>query len=255
MKAIEKNFHAIPLRLIDEKRKEAFLKNKTKASYCCSNSNYKVAQKELKILYNKKCAYCEKTLVDTDKHVEHYRPKSIYYWLAFSWDNLLLACAECNRKKTNIFAINGERAVYNSQSLEELQSSIQILDGQEKPRLINPEQVSQSFLNEHLKFHLFENPNGKEGELSSSEDRLIYTIEICDLNREELRERRLTLLQDLKNAILERKALYKEDKEMLANEVRNLLRDEMRKFADTKREFSAWRKAIITQFSDVYKNS
>ncbi len=52
-----------------------------------------------------KCAYCEK-LIDTigaDKKessfadVEHYRPSSIYWWLAYCYENYLYACEICNR--------------------------------------------------------------------------------------------------------------------------------------------------------------
>lgn len=29
---------------------------------------------------------------------EHYRPKSHYWWLAWTWENLLFACVDCNRE-------------------------------------------------------------------------------------------------------------------------------------------------------------
>ena len=59
-----------------------------------------------------KCCYCEVRIVPPymDGHVEHWRPKGRvrqergqpsfypgYYWLAYAWDNLLLACQACNR--------------------------------------------------------------------------------------------------------------------------------------------------------------
>lgn len=62
-----------------------------------------------------KCAYCECRLNGDFGDVEHYRPKKEYristehksispgyYWLAYDWSNLLLACSICNRthKKT-----------------------------------------------------------------------------------------------------------------------------------------------------------
>lgn len=51
-----------------------------------------------------KCAYCEaplKTVAYGD--VEHYRPKSIYWWLAYNYENYLAACTLCNQafKKDN----------------------------------------------------------------------------------------------------------------------------------------------------------
>jgi uncharacterized protein (TIGR02646 family) len=62
-----------------------------------------------------KCCYCEMKYAPAYLHVEHFRPKSGirqrrnqkddhpgYYWLAYVWENLLLACHQCNsvQKKT-----------------------------------------------------------------------------------------------------------------------------------------------------------
>jgi hypothetical protein len=44
-----------------------------------------------------KCAYCESpTDVVAHGDVEHFRPKSIYWWLAYCLDNHLFACQICN---------------------------------------------------------------------------------------------------------------------------------------------------------------
>ena len=58
-------------------------------------------------MHHGKCCYCESKLPNL--HVEHFRPKAAvrqcraakvefpgYYWLTYSWRNLLLACLECN---------------------------------------------------------------------------------------------------------------------------------------------------------------
>lgn len=44
-----------------------------------------------------KCSYCECRVTKQYNDVEHYRPKSIYYWLGHNWSNLLYACDLCNR--------------------------------------------------------------------------------------------------------------------------------------------------------------
>lgn len=54
---------------------------------------------QLKIDQNDKCAYCETTLKNRQRHVEHYRPKSIYWEKAFDWNNLLGCCSACNSTK------------------------------------------------------------------------------------------------------------------------------------------------------------
>ena len=44
-----------------------------------------------------KCAYCECYLPLQYHDVEHFRPKSHYYWLGHDWKNLLYSCERCNR--------------------------------------------------------------------------------------------------------------------------------------------------------------
>jgi hypothetical protein len=56
-----------------------------------------------------KCAYCESPKeVESEGDVEHFRPKSVYWWLACCYDNYLFACRTCNSKwKGNAFPIDG----------------------------------------------------------------------------------------------------------------------------------------------------
>jgi hypothetical protein len=63
----------------------------------------------LERLCDHKCVYCEAPApASAAWDVEHYRPKGRvherrehpgYYWLAYAWDNLLLACEFCNRRR------------------------------------------------------------------------------------------------------------------------------------------------------------
>lgn len=49
------------------------------------------------------CAYCDRELPSNDRgDVEHFRPKSIHWWLAYTFENYLLSCSVCNSsyKKT-----------------------------------------------------------------------------------------------------------------------------------------------------------
>lgn len=50
---------------------------------------------------NAKCCYCEIKCRHQGNDVEHYRPASLYWWLAWSWENLLFACPNCNRWAKN----------------------------------------------------------------------------------------------------------------------------------------------------------
>lgn len=62
---------------------------------------------QLKKESNGKCAYCEaNTQIVAHGDVEHYRPKSIYWWLAYTYDNYLYSCQICNQSyKSNNFPI------------------------------------------------------------------------------------------------------------------------------------------------------
>lgn len=68
----------------------------------------------------KRCCLCEKKLNDIGAiDVEHYRPKTKYWWLAYEPKNYYLACAECNRQyKRSEFPLFNEdkRVVYETNS-------------------------------------------------------------------------------------------------------------------------------------------
>ena len=143
-----------------------------------------------------KCCYCE-TLIPTpyaDPHVEHWRPKSSsrqaldeksgwpgYYWLAYSWDNLLLSCAFCNRNnKRDLFPLDdpSARARHHGMPVEDEAPAILKPDGDEDPR-------------DHIKFELDEpvglTPLGRK------------TIEVLRLNSK-AHEARLTHLKMVRQA-------------------------------------------------------
>lgn len=59
---------------------------------------WKRAKKQLKAESGGKCAYCEApTAVVAHGDVEHFRPKSVYWWLAYCYDNYLFSCQICNQ--------------------------------------------------------------------------------------------------------------------------------------------------------------
>lgn len=62
-----------------------------------ANSYWKSAKPQLRDEAQGKCAYCEAlTAVVAHGDVEHFRPKSIYWWLAYCYDNYLFSCQICN---------------------------------------------------------------------------------------------------------------------------------------------------------------
>jgi hypothetical protein len=63
-----------------------------------SSNVWKAAKKQLKIETDGKCAYCEgKASHVAHGDVEHFRPKSEYWWLAYCYDNFLYSCQICNQ--------------------------------------------------------------------------------------------------------------------------------------------------------------
>ncbi len=50
------------------------------------------------------CAYCGDLIGRTGEDVEHFRPKSLYWFLAYAFDNYLTSCSRCNSsRKINKF--------------------------------------------------------------------------------------------------------------------------------------------------------
>lgn len=150
-----------------------------------------------------KCAYCED--IEAKPEVEHYRPKAKvledkahpgYYWLCYEWTNLLPSCRYCNTEggKGNQFPVFGTRVsaptivdgVWDKSTIPA--SSAPLFN--EQPYLLHPE-VDHPDNGSFFKF----NPDGSiEGidELGRAQ----RTIEICNLKRENLLQRRLKLVQE-----------------------------------------------------------
>lgn len=79
-----------------------------KASKALDFTGYGVVKEELAEALNRKCVFCEMALRPQGSPVEHFRPKALvankgeppdvnrYWWLAWTWENLLFACDRCN---------------------------------------------------------------------------------------------------------------------------------------------------------------
>lgn len=130
---------------LDKKRKKELRRIRELAeSGELKSKDFKALWSEAKVkkfLYESqygKCCYCERTRDKIEVDVEHFRPKAEveeaedhpgYWWLAYSWENLLIACKKCNQKyKKSKFPLKqgSERAYGENSALDE-----------EKPILIN----------------------------------------------------------------------------------------------------------------------
>ena len=146
----------------------------------------------LKRLQHNKCCYCEsKPSATSALRIDHFRPKRAvrqgkgsdrlypgYYWLAYRWDNLVLACDECNVKKSDYFplAFPGQRARSHLDSLD-----------REARLLLNP--YGETNPREHLTF------DGSACRPETECGRV--TVTVVGLNRPELQEERQYVLSML----------------------------------------------------------
>ncbi len=160
----------------------------------------------LSALFHRKCAFCDSTLLGTQAgDVEHYRPKGEvtiigpngkptnilgYFWLAARWDNLLIACADCNRPRTQLDYDHKQRVIGKSTFFpladENKRAAGVRKIRDEEPLLINP---CSNDVNDHPNKHFKMRADGIIDVLS--EDGVVSkkgaaTIHYCGLNRLEL---------------------------------------------------------------------
>ncbi|WP_286776854.1 MULTISPECIES: HNH endonuclease [Sphingobacterium] len=116
---------------------------------------------------NEKCAYCESKVTHIyPGDIEHIIPKSLYPRLTFSWNNLTFGCFWCNNKKRDFLS--------------------------KECMILNP---YKDKINTHLRAFgpiILHINNSKRGEI---------TWRQLELNRTELRDKRLEKIEELKNLI------------------------------------------------------
>lgn len=190
--------------------KNCLLYDSDPAGYISGRKNFKISPSiyshksvkgVLRQAQRNKCCFCEKSQVDENGEVEHYRPKNGYksnrreslkkpgyYWLAYEWSNLFFVCRACNSitYKGNLFPLQDEQT-RASDYHDDL--------SREAPFLINPSQVDPR---QHIIFD-------KEFPIALS-NLGKKTIEICGLDRDALIEKRRNLKNQIDLAII---ILYK----------------------------------------------
>lgn len=252
MRKIEKDLTDIPKSLVVAEKIKTHIRRKeliATGAYVDEpkyNSRYKTSdiKDKLNSLYLHKCAYCEDHAEQT--HVDHYRPKKDYYWLAYSWDNLLCGCPTCNQFKTNEFSIKGRKAAppKTSDDLSDINiRSSQKYDQQEKPMLLNPERDK---LNDVFLFDM-------GGHIRGNNDRADYTIGTCHLDRKELVDSRRKIVDDYRKAI-EAELLNAFSVDDQKSAIRVLTRDFLRNAKDITNTFIAYRNAAINWLDYIVKD-
>lgn len=211
-------------------------------------------------LFGSKCAYCESPLgADNPPVVDHFRPRAEalgldgrsspdhYWWLAYDWENLYLACRICHLNKGVKFPVAVARVPADSRGSDLRAERPLLLDPCNDP----PERYL-SFTDEGRVESVLA-PSSPEGP-GKAYDRSAITIDILGLNREELVQRRFKLARELEQswqAVLSPKRLPVDRREVLrqmasrcdpripyAGMVRQFLRHQLTSLsADTPPEF------------------
>jgi hypothetical protein len=147
---------------------------------------------QLKSMSFHKCFYCESKLKGEPKEVDHHIEVSVNKNLAYDWNNLFLACDNCNNKiPHNIISIHD---------------------------VLNPCTDSDTFIQEHLTFNkeLIEPKNNSHLGLK--------TIQKYRLDTELLDNRRLKQIQLFSDVLLEIKdKQIKEGRQTITNEEQILI--------------------------------
>jgi uncharacterized protein (TIGR02646 family) len=211
------------------------------------NSRYKQADIRVALnnIYKGKCAFCEQKEEVT--HVEHYRPKKKYYWLAYSWDNLLMSCPSCNINKSTHFELDGDIASFVNKevNIRNINVSSTIYDAKEQPKMVNPE------ITEPLGLIQFD----RNGKIKSDNPRFKYTIEKCQIDRKSLNDSRRSLLdrfkEHIRDAFIDNIEL--QDRIIAVNtNIRNFITDSRKQ----DEEFLAFRRYAIDEdwLNDIVKD-
>ena len=209
----------------------------------------------IKNVFHNKCAYCETREVRSSYHAEHFRPKAAvtvkgtgkrkqqtcltvdeygnninhpgYFWLAYTWSNLLPSCHYCNsvRGKKNQFPIKNAHI------------SVKLLTAAEAGNLNNPmiktkvasrgnvyylQPEDLTPMEDPLLLHpYFDKPQdhltfGEFGEVSAKDEKGQHSIEVYNLDAEPLvtarREAQYIVRQDYEREVSRGKYLSRQQR-------------------------------------------
>jgi uncharacterized protein (TIGR02646 family) len=209
---------------------------------------HRTVKQALNQAQHQKCCFCER-LVGLDGDVEHFRPKQAvrqatgqplqypgYYWLAYEWSNLYLACSACNqRHKQNLFPLEDE-----SERATDTQRDL----GQERSLFIDPGQDDPETLlgfRGEVPFAIDDNIRGRA------------TIDALRLDqRDDLREARLQRLQLVRGLWLVIQAAAQNPENAELQELAREAKEGINRCFQANQEYaSAVRCAIATDFRYV----
>lgn len=136
---------------------------------------HEIVKDDLFRMQHHKCCYCEKLSEQAKfRDVEHFRPKARYWWLAWTWENLLFACIDCNReyKREQFPLAPGSTALVAEQAPP----------GKEVAQLIDPAASASDPLHE-IVFRRETTQSREQWMPVGLSDRGRETVRVCGLDR------------------------------------------------------------------------
>jgi len=224
----------VPQELIDEKSQIQFEKVLSQKKIQPQDCNiYRTVKDKLTELYKTKCCYCETKISGTE--IEHFRPKNDYYWLVYSWDNLLPICSHCNKIKGKKFQTNKPKInSHNIVNVIQAQNLKQEYDIIEEPLLINPE--TDVITDETFVFE-------ENGLMKSKEERFDFTIAQLKLNRPELLKHRKKLFDDLRE---KEDGLIWEEEDFVITKCKDIMKQLVKEAYNETNDYISLRKFLIS---------
>jgi len=196
--------------LMEDRRK---LKKGTITKQKFKSSIWRETKDQLKEESHGKCAYCEAKFDSVAfGDVEHYRPKSVYWWLAYNYENYLASCQICNQSfKSDKFPISSRKLKGPRISKNSTDQFIQNKQGKISPDPLNQSEVVQYELDHQAEQPGLINPYIQDPQMvfaweadddnatvklvpiegdADSTELVKQAIKVYGLNRRELREER-----------------------------------------------------------------
>lgn len=159
-------------------------------------------------LSHDKCWYCEVKQERSDNAVDHFRPKSLYPWLAFECQNLRYSCTYCNSRRKNpetgeTEGKGGSFPLFN----EEQRAVAPGQEDHESPILLDPCQTQDPGL---LDFYEDGRPCASQPDHAARKQRAETSIKTYHLDHPSLIEKRRVLAANIKAKIKEADALFEQ---------------------------------------------
>lgn len=151
---------------------------------------YQCARSSLYIAQHRKCCYCERAIDEKWKDVEHFRPKSVYWWLTWTWSNLLFICKSCNGQKSSHFPLRSSACCQPMTSAP----------ASERPWLLDPALPTDDDPVDHIEFKSVNGnwmPFPRAGSKSGAE-----IIATCGLTRATLLDDYRQRAEDMQDGII-----------------------------------------------------